>query len=415
MRKTTHWFWPEWHQYTFLLSLFVIKREGSNFFYIMQCRATPLWPKQVRCFAHRFGTSLTKLTTTSNRQFKIIQISDTRLRLVTSDGDIHCASTSDHSDMTQQQQQCGYGLMPYTASVIDLIKVGSKAGLIVVVSDQSSQFRGPIILEDTDESIFEFNSFAETIEDTPNFRPSIGSIVAALSSSDSVWKRGYVTKVLESSYNVHFVDYGNDDSVVAVKPIPASYQHETMSVRLSFVGDLTSATKDFVNQKMIEFKGHPLEITSKMADGSFLAKFIGENFPTCVVKIESWASTLTETDVSPASPAPFPNISFSEENTNEEVAPVDNTLRNLSYENSTETKRLLKTPTAVPSTPRVDATNVDDSIMKTPQVKAVALEEVVAEESSEKFAVETTSEPVPMESAITTDEPTEENAIPVAS
>ncbi len=33
MRKTTHLFSPEWyHQYTFLLSLFVIKREGSFFF-----------------------------------------------------------------------------------------------------------------------------------------------------------------------------------------------------------------------------------------------------------------------------------------------------------------------------------------------------------------------------------------------
>jgi hypothetical protein len=85
---------------------------------------------------------------------------------------------------------------------------------------------------------------------------------------------------------------------------------------------------------MVEFKGHPLEITSKMADGSCLAKLTGENVPTCFVKIESWASTLTETDVSSA---------------------------------------------------------------------------------SEQIVVETTSEPVPMESAITTNEPTEENAVPDAS
>ena len=56
MRKTTHLFSPEWYQYTFLLSLFVIKREGSIFFYIMQCIATPLWRKQVRCFAHWLQT-----------------------------------------------------------------------------------------------------------------------------------------------------------------------------------------------------------------------------------------------------------------------------------------------------------------------------------------------------------------------
>jgi hypothetical protein len=34
----------------------MIEREGLNFFYIMYCRATPLWPKQVRCFAHRLVT-----------------------------------------------------------------------------------------------------------------------------------------------------------------------------------------------------------------------------------------------------------------------------------------------------------------------------------------------------------------------
>ncbi len=113
------------------------------------------------------------------------------------------------------------------------------------VSEKKFEFRGPIVLPDSDETIFaDFNSFAETIEDTPNFRPTVGSILAALSSSQSLWMRGYVTKVLESSYNVYFVDYGNsDDSVVAVKPIPLSYQHETRSVRLSFFMDILLARR----------------------------------------------------------------------------------------------------------------------------------------------------------------------------
>jgi hypothetical protein len=66
-----------------------------------------------------------------------------------------------------------------------------------------------------------------------------------------------------------------------------SYQHETLSVRLSLVGDLTTAMKDFANRSMFQYSSHQLEITSKMADGSILAKLIGKNVPTCDVKIGS--------------------------------------------------------------------------------------------------------------------------------
>ena len=199
---------------------------------------------------------------------------------------------------------------PKPRSVIDVIEVGSTVMFQVTVLNGSSRFRGTLVRDDADISVFDFSSFAETIEATPNFRPSVGSIVAALSSFDSAWYRGYVTKVLKSSYNVHFVDFGNDEeAVVSVKPIPVSYQHETLSVRLSLVGNLTTATKKYADESIVQNSSHQLEITSKMADGSVLAKFIGENVPTCGVQIESWASTLTESDVSPASPAPIPDIS----------------------------------------------------------------------------------------------------------
>jgi tudor domain-containing protein 1/4/6/7 len=192
------------------------------------------------------------------------------------------------------QPECGHGLMPYTASnIIDRIEMGSIAYFIVTVSEQNQKFRGTIVLEDINEEIFNFNSFAETMESTMHFRPSVGSIVAALCSSESVWKRGYITKVLESSYNVYFVDYGNSDNlVVAVKPIPLNYRHETRSVRLSFPRHIIGATIDFVHQKMILGKGQQLKIISKLADGSCLAKFIGENVPGYLVKIESWKKNL---------------------------------------------------------------------------------------------------------------------------
>jgi hypothetical protein len=199
------------------------------------------------------------------KNLKLISIGDLRFKMtVTSDGDENQVSD-------KQQQECGHGLMPYTASnVIDNINVGSTVFFIVMASEQKFEFRGSFVLPDSAETIFaDFNSFAKKIVATPNFRPIVGSIVAALSSSQSLWMRGYVTKVLESSYHVCFVDYGNrDESVVAVKPIPMSFQHETLSVRLSFFGYLTSATKDFINRNMVEFKGHQLVITSKKADGS---------------------------------------------------------------------------------------------------------------------------------------------------
>ncbi|XP_046653473.1 uncharacterized protein LOC124344087 [Daphnia pulicaria] len=206
-------------------------------------------------------------------------------------------------------------LTPKAHSVIEVIEAGSKV-MFQVTKPQNGgdHFSGMLVRGEEDLPIFDFSSFADTIETIPDFRPTVGSFVAAVYSADSQWYRGCVTKVLKSSYNVLFVDFGNEDeNVVSVKPIPASFQHEMLAIRLSLVGNLASPTKQYAEESMFPDSSHSLEITSKMADGSALAKFDGENVPTCIVKIEPWTSLLAEpeVEVSPAPEAsPAPKVSL---------------------------------------------------------------------------------------------------------
>jgi hypothetical protein len=206
-------------------------------------------------------------------------------------------------------------LTPKAHSVIEVIEAGSKVMFQVTKPlNGGDQFSGMLVRGEEDLPIFDFSSFADTIETIPDFRPTVGSFVAAVYSADSQWYRGCVTKVLKSSYNVLFVDFGNEDeNVVSVKPIPASFQHEMLAVRLSLVGNLASPTKQYAEESLFPDSSHSLEITSKMADGSALAKFDGENVPTCIVKIEPWTSLLAEpeAEVSPAPEAsPAPKVSL---------------------------------------------------------------------------------------------------------
>lgn len=197
-------------------------------------------------------------------------------------------------------------LLPKAHSIVEVLEAGMTVIFQVILLDDSNRFIGMLIRDERDMGIVEFDSLAQTIESVPDFQPSVGSVVAALSPADNQWYRGCITKVWNSSYTVLYVDYGNvEKGVTSVKPIPPSYRHLTLSVRLSVVENSALEIKKYVDETMVLDSSHQLDVTAKGTDGSVLAKITGENIPLCEFKLEPWTSLLPKPDVAPV---PIRNI-----------------------------------------------------------------------------------------------------------
>ncbi|KZS17360.1 Uncharacterized protein APZ42_016991 [Daphnia magna] len=191
-------------------------------------------------------------------------------------------------------------LPPKTNSIIEVLEAGMTVIFQVIVRDSCDRFIGMLIRDEDDMGIIEFNSLAQTIESVHNFQPTVGSVVAALSLVDNQWYRGCITKVLKSSYTVLYVDYGNvEEGVISVKPIPSSYCHPMLCVRLSVAENSSLGIKQYVDETMVLESSHQMEVTAKNTKDSVLANIITEDIPACVVQLEPWTSLLSKLDVAP--------------------------------------------------------------------------------------------------------------------
>ncbi|KAI9555491.1 hypothetical protein GHT06_018006 [Daphnia sinensis] len=191
-------------------------------------------------------------------------------------------------------------LPPKANSIIEVLEAGMTVIFQMVVRMSCDRFVGMLIRGEDDMGIIEFNSLAETIESVPNFRPTVGSVVAARSLVDNQWYRGCITKVLKSSYTVLYVDYGNvEEGVISVKPIPSSYRHLMLCVSLSVAENSSLGINKYMDETMVLDSSHQLEVTAKTAKDSVLAKIIAEDIPTCVVQLEPWTSLLSKLDDAP--------------------------------------------------------------------------------------------------------------------
>ena len=175
-------------------------------------------------------------------------------------------------------------------SVIDKVATKSSVRFTVNVAFDSGYCVGSLISQPKDLAVFEFNLYALSVEAPADFRPSVGSVVAALSPEHNEWFRAYIIAVNQNAYSVVYVDFGNfEDGVVSVKPILANYKQNEIAVKLSVIEDYTSS----IGLHLLLNTNHLLEIVAK-EDKFVVAKFLDVNVPSCRIKLESWTSLVKQ-------------------------------------------------------------------------------------------------------------------------
>ncbi|XP_050691849.1 uncharacterized protein LOC126983254 isoform X2 [Eriocheir sinensis] len=106
---------------------------------------------------------------------------------------------------------------PNFASLLEKGKVYN--GFITLV-DSYKHFTAAVVVDGTE---YIFSEAHETLGNTPfrgDFRPEVGSVVAAFSSIEQTWYRAQVLQADHPKYKVCFIDFGNKEEVEKVKTIP---------------------------------------------------------------------------------------------------------------------------------------------------------------------------------------------------
>ena len=184
-------------------------------------------------------------------------------------------------------------------SVICKLKANICVQFLVNIGFDSGYCVGSVISKTEDLNILQFNSFALTLEAVADFRPCVGSVVAALSREHNEWFRASIVGISDNVYSVIYVDFGNrEEGIVTVKPIPETYHQEELAVKLSPIGGGIPSVQRFCRDNLLPESTHWLEIVAK-EEGFATAKFKDENFATCSVKLESWTSLIKHPFSSP--------------------------------------------------------------------------------------------------------------------
>ena len=177
---------------------------------------------------------------------------------------------------------------PKSNSILDELVEKSSVQFSVTVGFDSGCCIGSLITQSDDLAFLEFNSYALSLEAAADFRPSVGSVVAALSPEHDEWFRACIVAVDQNAYSVVYVDFGNsEDGIVSVKPVPESYQLKEMAVKLSVIGVDTSTIQ------LLPDTTHALEVISK-EDDFIMAKFEDETVSAERIKLESWTSLVKQ-------------------------------------------------------------------------------------------------------------------------
>lgn len=190
-------------------------------------------------------------------------------------------------------------------SIINALEIGESVIFSVTINNGCDQFIGTIVRAN-DAEVLEFHSVMETLGTLQDFKPTVGSVVAALSIDHGQWFRAYVEKVENSTISVLYVDYGNREDVVSVRPIPPNFQNVELAVNMTSSKNLSTSAKLYLEENMILESAHQIEIVSKKRDGNLVAKFVGEDIPTFLVNVESWRSLLAQPVILPISSLPTP-------------------------------------------------------------------------------------------------------------
>ena len=193
-------------------------------------------------------------------------------------------------------------------SVVELLEPGMQSIFIVNDLLKSGGLAVTLIRNEEDTKVLEFD--ASTAETTPNFSPTVGSIVAALSPEHQQWFRAFIIKVLDSSFSVIYTDFGNFENVVSVKPIPSSFQHVNLGVKLTLFGDVSKEAEKYFDSELYLSSSNELKFISKEKDGSVVARLSKKDAPSCTVLLEPWASLLVQPGPVSVPPRDIPSLQW---------------------------------------------------------------------------------------------------------
>lgn len=101
-----------------------------------------------------------------------------------------------------------------------LLEKGEVYNGFITLVDSFKHFTAAVVVDGTE---YIFSEAHETLGATPfrgDFRPKVGSVVAAFSSIEQTWYRAQVLQADHPKYKVCFIDFGNKEEVEKVKTIP---------------------------------------------------------------------------------------------------------------------------------------------------------------------------------------------------
>ncbi|KAK4297217.1 hypothetical protein Pmani_030336 [Petrolisthes manimaculis] len=111
-------------------------------------------------------------------------------------------------------------------TVSDFLKLKCDYIGVITGAESFKNFTTAVFVEGCEDILSGADSFLSSIPPDREFRPQIGSLVAALSPRDESWYRAFVHSVDACSYYVCYIDFGNLERVSSVKPLPLGKPQE---------------------------------------------------------------------------------------------------------------------------------------------------------------------------------------------
>ena len=167
------------------------------------------------------------------------------------------------------------------SSILDFLAPNDIAIFSPTLTFNAGFAAGTLIRSEIDLVYEEFHSVVEGEPLVPNFKPSVGTKVAALSVAHGQYFRGCVTKSSGFSFAIVYIDYGNsEDGVTTVKPSPSSFKVPELAVKFT---PMSKEAERFAAQNVVIDTAFNLEVVS-VEKGQFAVIKIAD-FPDLQFKV----------------------------------------------------------------------------------------------------------------------------------
>ncbi|KAK8399905.1 hypothetical protein O3P69_002949 [Scylla paramamosain] len=118
----------------------------------------------------------------------------------------------------------------------------------ITLAASYEQFTAAVVVEAVSCIFSEAHEILSTVPAGINFKPEVGSLVAAYSPTEETWYRARVLELEGSTYRVCYIDFGNKEAVEQIKPVPEGPFSELPE--LAFVAKIHSKINEQVQEKL---------------------------------------------------------------------------------------------------------------------------------------------------------------------